>query len=257
MSKERGYANLLAIADSLGASTKAANLALPSLSSPIDRTLRFVRHGHRVELGSNGDVYYAEVTARSAIVCSVGKPEPDLLLTERRVGYVGRVPIYARSDGRFSPIGWITGDGEDLLDKLRLMNGESVLVSRDRIAAVIYPGSVDDDWERVAHLVDIAASVSTAGDAIKVQTSKLPTRFRHLSQLAESWAISDDLARSRQIVEADAASLRELTRRVEPEVSAINSYIDSHPTADGAAKLGALVETALEAGQELANREPA
>jgi hypothetical protein len=79
---------------------------------------------------------------------------------------------------------------------------------------------------------------------------QLPTEFADLQDLADRFAISDDLNRQSA---TDAASLnekQELVRRLNPRFDAINAYLDHHDDEE-AHLLGRLAEAACEVAIEL------
>ena len=79
---------------------------------------------------------------------------------------------------------------------------------------------------------------------------KLPAEFLDLQDLADLFAISDDLARSRITAIAMSADLRRLVDKVWPRLHAINRYLDQHDDAS-AHLLGRLAESACEVAIEI------
>jgi hypothetical protein len=75
---------------------------------------------------------------------------------------------------------------------------------------------------------------------------KLPVEFSNLQELADSFAISDDLMRSQRIEKASTEELRQLVDAVWPRLASINDYLDGHND-ESACLLGSLAEIACEA----------
>ena len=79
---------------------------------------------------------------------------------------------------------------------------------------------------------------------------KLPAEFSDLQDLADLFAISDDLERSRLTATSTFADLRRLVDNVWPRLNATNIYLDQHDDAS-AHLLGRLAESACEVAIEI------
>jgi hypothetical protein len=79
--------------------------------------------------------------------------------------------------------------------------------------------------------------------------TKLPIEFSDLQDLADMFAISDDLNRTGQTGTASVADQRRLVDAVWPRLGAINKYLDGHD--DSAHLLGRLAEAACEVAIEI------
>ena len=77
------------------------------------------------------------------------------------------------------------------------------------------------------------------------ESVKLPAGFVDLQDLADSFAVSDDLERNRLIKTATPADIRRLVDEVWPRLKAINIYLDDHDD-ESAHLLGRLAESACE-----------
>jgi hypothetical protein len=74
---------------------------------------------------------------------------------------------------------------------------------------------------------------------------KLPNDFADLQELADSFAISDDVKRGDRVASVSPEELRRLVDTVWPRMNAINAYLDNHDD-EPACLLGSLAETACE-----------
>jgi hypothetical protein len=82
------------------------------------------------------------------------------------------------------------------------------------------------------------------------ESTKLPVEFSDLQDLADLFAISDDLKRSERTEAASIVERRRLVDTVWPRFAAINGYLDSHDD-DSAHLLGRLAEAACEVAIEI------
>jgi hypothetical protein len=80
--------------------------------------------------------------------------------------------------------------------------------------------------------------------------TKLPAEFSDLQNLADLFAISDDLRRTTQAGAASVADQRRLVDTIWPRLGAINKYLDGHDD-DSAHLLGRLAEAACEVAIEI------
>jgi hypothetical protein len=80
--------------------------------------------------------------------------------------------------------------------------------------------------------------------------AKLPAEFSDLQDLADLFAIRDDLRRARQLGAASMADQRRLVDTIWPRLGAINKYLDGHDDAS-AHLLGRLAEAACEVAIEI------
>jgi len=79
---------------------------------------------------------------------------------------------------------------------------------------------------------------------------QLPTEFSDLQDLADRFAISDDLDRQ-SVTDASAVAEKQgLVARLQPRFEAINAYLDEHDD-ESAHLLGRLAEAACEVQIEL------
>jgi hypothetical protein len=78
----------------------------------------------------------------------------------------------------------------------------------------------------------------------------LPVEFSDLQDLADSFAISDDLLRGQRIESATLADQRRLVDTVWPRMASINAYLDDHSD-EPACLLGRLAETTCEVELEI------
>jgi hypothetical protein len=79
---------------------------------------------------------------------------------------------------------------------------------------------------------------------------RLPVEFSDLQDLADLFAVSDDLKRGKQADDASIAERRKLVDLVWPRLGSINSYLDNHDD-DSAHLLGRLAEAACEVAIEI------
>jgi len=79
---------------------------------------------------------------------------------------------------------------------------------------------------------------------------QLPTEFSDLQDLADRFAISDDLDRQSATDAAAVAEKQGLVARLKPRFEAINAYLDEHDD-ESAHLLGRLAEAACEVQLEL------
>ena len=79
---------------------------------------------------------------------------------------------------------------------------------------------------------------------------QLPEEFSDLQDLADSFAMSDDVKRGERVEAASPSELRELVDRVWPRMGAINAYLDEHDD-EPACLLGTLAEAACEVQIEI------
>jgi hypothetical protein len=77
------------------------------------------------------------------------------------------------------------------------------------------------------------------------ESTKLPVEFSDLQDLADLFAISDDVKRSQNTEAAALPEQRRLVDTVWPRLEAINKYLDAHDD-DSAHLLGRLAEAACE-----------
>jgi hypothetical protein len=80
--------------------------------------------------------------------------------------------------------------------------------------------------------------------------AKLPAEFSDLQDLADLFAISDDLSRAGQAGAATMVDQRRLVDTIWPRLGAINRYLDGHDD-DSAHLLGRLAEAACEVAIEI------
>jgi hypothetical protein len=81
----------------------------------------------------------------------------------------------------------------------------------------------------------------------------LPLEFSDLQDLANRFAISDDLDRQSAIDESTQDEKSDLVARLQPRFVAINAYLDEHDD-ESAHLLGRLAEAACEVQIELNKR---
>ena len=79
---------------------------------------------------------------------------------------------------------------------------------------------------------------------------QLPSDFADLQELADKFAISDDVARSNAEDNATPEERRRLVHTLSPRFPAINKYLDSHDD-EPAHRLGRLAEAACEVAIEI------
>jgi len=79
---------------------------------------------------------------------------------------------------------------------------------------------------------------------------KLPNQFSDLQDLADIFAIADDIDRDRVESESSAQQKRDLVSRVWPKLNLINQWLDSHDDEE-AHSLGRLAEAACEVALEI------
>jgi hypothetical protein len=83
-----------------------------------------------------------------------------------------------------------------------------------------------------------------------MDSMKLPDEFSDLQDLADSFAISDDVKRVEHIESASPAELRRLVDSVWPRMGAINAYLDEHDD-EPACLLGCLAEATCEVQMDI------
>jgi hypothetical protein len=82
------------------------------------------------------------------------------------------------------------------------------------------------------------------------ESTRLPAEFSDLQDLADLFAISDDLKRGESAGATSAIERRRLVDTVWPRLDAINKYLDGHDD-DSAHLLGRLTEAACEVAIEI------
>jgi hypothetical protein len=85
---------------------------------------------------------------------------------------------------------------------------------------------------------------------VGTEHTKLPAEFSDLQDLADLFAISDDLKRGENTDAASVTERRRLVDTVWPRFDAINEYLDGHDD-DSAHLLGRLAEAACEVAIEI------
>jgi hypothetical protein len=82
------------------------------------------------------------------------------------------------------------------------------------------------------------------------ESTKLPAEFSDLQQLADRFAVSDDVDRDATTTSASDEERRLLVDTISPRFDAINAYLDHHDD-EPAHLLGRLAEAACEVSIEI------
>ncbi len=132
-----------------------------------------------------------------------------------------------------------------LIRSHRFRTGEALHFYRNGL--ILYVRKEDLSSELVFLLLALANSMppEDSGSA----EIELPPEFSHLENLTRDWAIGDDVVRTDKIDDASESQLKEFLALVEPELGAINSYLErlgEYPPGEAVANLANLIETALE-----------
>ncbi len=271
---ENNVNSLKTIARILGKGTSSLNLIDPQVArSPWDwrdslsnkprpsdlfsRKLSFKVQKYRVTIRVNDEYLVSDVTGAfgSKVICSF--VNYNIHASSRKLGanslcrelgckvYIGSIP---NADSTISFLR--NPSSQDLVKALHLSKRESLHIGNGCASLYIQRFVCDDVLKALDilyKLLDLIPSIEEAS----INYQDLPEEFHKLIPWIKRWGICDDNERSEKIGKASSNALTKLVDAVEPEFSAISTYLDSFTTAkpltEQAILLGALAEGASEA----------
>lgn len=143
----------------------------------------------------------------------------------------------------------------EVLNALRLDETESLHIYANGLSLYLQPGSPEEALLAVQTLCIFAEKLPEKHGTIDL--TALPSEFQSLLPLVPEWSVADDDFRTELLENKSRAELRSFLAVVEPELAAIDSFLDSfanEPLSDAAAALGRLAECAAEVKIILSNR---
>jgi hypothetical protein len=252
------------LARGLHTRTKASHLYDPDVAreqtttarsdsfGPVDIFLRRMKtnaFGRPVHLEASEFIVRIEV--RESIAYrgfSVNRASLGWVPTEKTIG--GRaLRVYAERKQRLE--GAPKDDALDLVDRIIRSPRDSVHFYGNCVVVYVFkPGSVDAVIERIGLLMQLADLVV---DHTPEESMVLPAEFAPLQDVAERWAVSDDVDRGDALSEASDDDLQHLVDAVSPYFDKIGALGDPAPDEASLALFWVSV-AADEAIQELLTR---
>jgi len=270
---ENNINSLKTIARKLGKGTSSLNLIDPQVArsswdwrdslsgkpKPSDffsRRLSFKANAFRVMLRVNDEFLVADVTGAfgNSVVCSFVNNKA--YESSRKLGsnslckaigckvYIGPIP-YAESTLSYL----LNPSFQNYVKALQLSKRESLHID-DGYASLYIQRFVCDDVLKALDIFYQLLALIPSAEKASINYQDLPEGFHKLIPWIKRWGICDDNERSDKISKASSNTLAKLIDVVEPEFSAINTYLDSFqnkPLIEQAILLGALAEGASEA----------
>jgi hypothetical protein len=273
MTLENNINSLKTIARKLGKGTSSLNLIDPQVArssldwrdslsrepTPSDffsRKLSFKANGFRVMLRVNDEFLVADVRGAfgNSVVCSfvnnkVFEPSraPGSNSLCKAIGckvYIGPIP-YAESTLLYL----LNTSFQNCVKALHLSEKESLHIG-DGYASLYLQRFVCEDVLKALDILYQLLALIPSAEKASINYHDLPEDFHKLIPWIKRWGICDDNERSDKISKASSNALVKLVDAVEPEFSAINTYLDSFqntPLTEQAILLGALAEGTSEA----------
>lgn len=248
---------MTALAATLDAPVRKINHHDPNVANRLEATvdkifqesIRFHRNGLPTEIRFNGSLAVLESKINiNAGIWSINYPDRIMVTRQPQTEpmMVGRWPLFVA--GPLSSAAdtiWHSQTFRDLLNSLALGKRESLHFYRNAVAFYAEASDVPNFTRRaetlLAFLQRYAPTESRTNRIVQI-----PAAFQDLKDVAQVWAISDDITRSEKVGSASTEALRTLFRCVMPRLGEINEYLSVHYDEESAA-LGALAEAASEA----------
>ena len=228
----------------------------PRPSDFFSRKLSFKANDFRVTIRVNDEFLVADVTGAfgGSVICSF--VNNYVHASSRKLGanslcraygykvYIGSIPN-AESTTSFL----LNPSFQYFVKALHLSKRESLHIGNGCANLYIQRFVCDDVLKALDILYQLLALIPSAEEA-SINYQDLPEDFHKLIPSIKRWGICNDNERSDKIGKASSNALAKLVDAVEPEFSAINTYLDSFqnkPLTEQAILLGALAEGASEA----------
>jgi hypothetical protein len=228
----------------------------PSPSDDFSRKLSFKANRFRVTLRVNDEFLAADVKGAfgNSVVCSFVHNkvhDPSRKLAPNSICKAFGYKVYSGSiPNAESTISFLQNPSHQVLVKaLQLSQMESLHIGNGWASIYLQRFIGDDVLKTLDILYHLLALIPPAEEA-SINYQDLPEDFHKLVPWIKRWGICDDNERSEKISKASSNVLAKLVDAVEPEFSAINTFLDSFqnkPLTDQAILLGALAEGASEA----------
>jgi hypothetical protein len=257
MQKPIQTAFMTALAATFDAPVRRINHRDPNVGNrqgaTVDKTfqesIRFRWKGLPTEIRFNGSLAVLESKIDfNAGVWSINYPDRIMMTRQPQTEptMVERWPLFVT--GPFSSRAytiWHSRSFRDLLNGLALGKNESLHFYRNAVTLYVEASDIPTFTQRAETL--LAFLQRYAPTEIKsYRIVQIPAAFKDLRDIAQAWAISDDITRSEMVENSSTEDLRRLVGCVMPRISEINEYLSVHFDEESAA-LGALAEAASEA----------
>lgn len=217
----------------------------------FNHKLNMIVAGHKVTIYANREFIVANIsTSLDVDVFSINRRDKTMALVRSplQLPAFPSFPVFSRSS---------SGALEDVLrsktlirvlSALSLGEAESLHVYRNGVILYFQPESSEKLLSALNALCRFVEELPRFSENVAV--GGLPPTLEHLSSLICEWAISDDELRSEMLGQKSPQELKALIAAVEPQIAAINDYLDSfnaEPFSEAAAAVGTLCECVAEA----------
>jgi hypothetical protein len=228
----------------------------PRPSDLFSRKLSFKANDYRVTIRVNDEYLVADVTGAfgSSVICSF--VNYNIHASSRKLGanslcrdFGCKVYIGSISNADSTILFLRNPSSQDFVKALHLSKRESLHIGNGCASLYIQRFVCDDVLKALDILYHLLALIPSTEEA-SINYQDLPEEFHKLIPWIKRWGICDDNERSDKIGKASSNALTKLVDAVDPEFSAISTYLDSfknRPLTEQAILLGALAEGASEA----------